>query len=191
MANKIEMEKSKREIIRQDAREEAENWFQRRLAEVKVLEEYGKMTGTQMEEIIKGHLLGDYIGDIWNPAAAVHLFFQSTSEIQSLARGKYLIEKERLSFLFRLETVNREEVTSHIPEEARERLNRLAEQVRLQKWGTPEDIQKILEEKKKITIFAKEIWGEALRAAHNQLEKAERHNAAHGFATIEDYFQDS
>lgn len=189
MLNNIETGKSDPEKIRKEAREEAENWFRRRLAEAKVLGEYGKATGKKMEEVIRGHLLGDYIGDIYNPVVAAHLFFQSTSEAQREAGGKDLVEKERLSFLFRLETVNRAEVASWIPEEAKVKLRQLAEQVRRQKWLTLEDIQKLFEKKKRITVFVREKWGRDLRAAHNQLQEAEKFNTAHGLLTVKDYFQ--
>lgn len=185
----IEIGESKGEKIREEARKEAENWFQRRLAEVKVLEAYGRATGKEMEEIIRGHLLGDFIGDIWNPVNATYLFFQSTSEVPSLAGGKELVEEQRRSFLFRLETVNREEMASYIPREAKRELNQLAEEVRWQKWNTREDVQELVEEKKRIADFVREKWGRVLQAAHNQLEKAEKYNAAHGLLTVEDYFQ--
>ncbi|HUS51918.1 MAG TPA: hypothetical protein VMX77_00445 [Candidatus Bathyarchaeia archaeon] len=166
---------------------DAERWFLGLMAEVRVIEEYGKATNQDVRGIIRGHLIGNfYNGDIWNTFTKVHGYLQNLDSDVIEGSQEDFLERQRLTFISQLETAGREKIDAYLPEPMRQRLKELADQVRLQEWRELEIVAKLLEKRREISGFAKEEYREDFKAAQGILAKANAYNAEHGLPTSKD-----
>lgn len=169
--------------IEQRAREDAEEWFGHLMDNVRMLREYGEATGENVTLLIRGHVIGEYLGDLWN-AWDRALLFTGGGEIiplegfEELGSNKEMwLELCRRTFLYRLQTYQK---APGFPEDLVPEIEGVIKRADSKRWQELAGIKPLGNEKRRIYQLAKKKWGREMDAIRNRYTEIQDYNAAHG-----------